>query len=301
MVRGQATRFASASSVAIASCSNYEADVAAALRNLWHTAEMPQLTGARVVIKPNLVDFVEGRPSFTNPRLVEELIYFLRDEQHVASLVVAEGVAFRRDAEAILVETGYAEMLERLGVEFVDLNHDDVVTVPLKGGYARMDQVLLARTVVQADVLISVPKLKTHHWTTTSASIKNLFGVVPGIKYGWPKNTLHFHGIPAFLAELLDSLPTRTRIALVDAVVCMQGDGPLFGSAVNLGALIGGTDFVAVDATCARLMEFDPSQIDYLAFAAWAGLGQIELRRILLTGPSLESLRRHFESPPRVG
>lgn len=301
MVRGQAARFASASPVGIAACSNYDVDLAGALRNVWRDAGAPNLDGARVVIKPNLVDFVAGRPCFTNPRVVEELILFLRDVQQVESLVVAEGVAFRRDAEAILVETGYSEMLERLGVEFIDLNYDDVVAVPLKGGYAGLDQIFLARTIVQADALISVPKLKTHHWTTTSASIKNLFGIVPGIKYGWPKNTLHFHGIPAFLAELLDSLPTASRIALVDAVVGMQGDGPLFGSPVTVGALIAGTDFVAVDATCARLMQFDPSQIDYLAFSAWAGLGQIDSHRIALAGAPLETFQHAFESPPRVG
>ena len=157
MMRGQAARFASASPVGIAACSNYDVDLAGALRNVWRDAGAPNLDGARVVIKPNLVDFVVGRPCFTNSRVVEESVLFLRDEQHVESLVVAEGVAFRRDAEVILVDTGYSEMLGRLGVEFIDLNYDDVVAVPLKGGYTGLDQIFLAERLFKPTRLSRCP------------------------------------------------------------------------------------------------------------------------------------------------
>ena len=298
VVRGGAAHVAPAARVGIAACPTYDADILSALRQAWQSANVPNLAGTRVVVKPNLVDFVEGRPSFTNPRVVEALIQFLRDEQKVKSLVVAEGITFRRDSEAVLIDMGYAEMLQRQKVEFVDLNYDDLVTVPLNGGYTKLSQLFVARTVAEADVLISVPKLKTHHWTGVSGSIKNLFGIVPGIKYGWPKNTLHIHGINEFLAELVDSLPTRQRVAVVDGIVGMQGDGPLFGSAVNTGALLVGTDYLAVDATAARLMGFDPLQLDYLNFAAWAGLGQIEAGRIELHGTPLAMLQKNFAPAP---
>jgi uncharacterized protein (DUF362 family) len=291
-------RLAAPARVGIAECPSYNADIVTALREAWKDAAAPNLDGARVVLKPNLVDFLDGHPTFTHPRVVEALIRFLRDEQGIKSVVVAEGMTFRRDSQAVLIETGYAEMLQRMNVEFVDLNYDDLVTIPLKGGYTFLDRLFLARTVVEADALVSVPKLKTHHWTTVSGSIKNLFGVVPGIKYGWPKNTLHMKGIGEFLAEMLDSLPTPQRVAVVDGIVGMQGDGPLFGSAASVGALIVGTDFLAVDATCARLMGFDPLQIGYLTFAAWAGLGEVDVARIQIAGASLESLRRAFLAPP---
>ena len=300
LLRGQAERFAAPAHVAISQCASYEENILACITQLWRDANAPALHSARVVIKPNLVDFLDGRPSFTHPRVVEALIQFLRAVQRVRSVVIAEGTTFRRDSEALLIQTGYAEMLERQHVEFVDLNYDDLVPVHLRGGYARMDKLFLARTVVEADALISVPKLKTHHWTQVSGSIKNLFGIVPGIKYGWPKNTLHIKGIPAFLAELLDSLPTPQRVGLVDGIVGMQGDGPLFGSAVSSGVLALSTDFLALDATCARLMGFDPAQIDYLAFAAWAGLGHVDTNKIQTVGASLDLLRRNFQPPPRI-
>jgi uncharacterized protein (DUF362 family) len=297
-LRGETERFAPPARVALAACPSYDADILGALRQAWQEAGAPDLRGARVVIKPNLVDVLPGHPSFTHPRVVQALIHFLRDEQRVQSLVVGEGMFFRRDPEAVLIATGFSEMLQKEHVEFVDLNYDDLVSIPLRGGYARMSQLFVARTVVHADALISVPKLKTHHWTRTSGSIKNLFGIVPGIKYGWPKNTLHVKGIEFFLAELLDSLPTPQRVAVVDGIVGMQGDGPLFGTGVNVGALAVGTDFLAVDATCARLMGFDPTQILYLQFAAAVGLGQLDAERIQLSGASLDGLRRAFEPAP---
>lgn len=298
MLRGQATRLQPPSRVALAACDSYSADLARAIRQLWHDGSAPDLSGARVVIKPNLVDYVPGRPCFTDPRLVGALIRFLREEQKVGSVVVAEGTTFRRDSAAILRDTGYAEMIKREGVEFVDLNYDDLAIMPLRGGYTGLDKLFVARTVVEADALISVPKLKTHHWTTLSASTKNLFGIVPGVKYGWPKNTLHTRGIPAFLAELLDSLPNPKRVALVDGIVGLQGDGPIFGTPMASGVLAVGTDYLAVDATCARLMGIDPLTVDYLAFAEWAGLGQVHENRIELRGTPLESVSHSFERAP---
>ncbi len=297
-LRGQTERFASPARVALSACKSYEADILGALRQAWQDAGAPDLRGARVVVKPNLVDVLPGHPSFTHPRVVQALIQFLQDEQQVRSLVVGEGMTFRRDSEAVLVETGFAEMLKQRQVEFVDLNYDDLVPVPLRGGYARMSQLFMARTIAEADALISVPKLKTHHWTRTSGSIKNLFGIVPGVKYGWPKNTLHVKGVGAFLAELLDSLPTPQRVAVVDGIVGMQGDGPLFGTSVDAGALIVGTDFLAVDATCARLMGLDPEKILYLQFLGAVGLGQLDPARIQIAGASLDALRRTFEPAP---
>jgi uncharacterized protein (DUF362 family) len=300
MLRGQSARFAPASRVAIQAVPSYDALNVDTIRTLWRDANAPDLQNARVVIKPNLVDYVPGRPCYTMPHVVEALILFLRDEVQVKQIVVAEGTTFRRDARAILMDTGYHAMLERQRVDFVDLNYDDLVKIPLRGGYAKMDSLFVARTVAEADALISVPKMKTHHWTRLSASIKNLFGIVPGIKYGFPKNTLHFKGIDAFLAELLDSLPTPKRFAVVDAIVGLQGDGPLFGAPVASGALVGGGDFLAVDATCARLMGLDPGAIPTLTFMAWAGLGQIDVHKIELRGAALDSLMQKYLPAPAV-
>lgn len=300
MWRGNSARFfAPNARVALVSCAAYDADILAVLREAWRNANAPNLNGARILLKPNLVDFVEGFPTFTHPRVTQTMIRLAR-ELGAQEIIVGEGTTFRRDPQAILDATGYTEMLARENVAFVDLNYDDLVSIPLKGGYTSLKTLFVAKTIRDADVFISIPKLKTHHWTQISASIKNLFGIVPGIKYGWPKNTLHIQGIPAFLTELADSLPTR-GCAVVDGIIGLEGDGPLFGNAVASGALIVGTDLLAVDATCARLMGFDPRQIDYLDFAAWAGVGAIDENKIEIAGEPLARLQRKFERPPNLG
>ncbi len=299
MLRGNATRFfAPRSRVALAACASYDTDVLACLRAAWQNAHAPDLQGARVVLKPNLVDFVGDLPSYTHPRVVQAMIQLAR-ELGAREIVVADGPTFRRDPQALLDATGFSGMLAREKVEFVDLNYDDLVVIPLKGGYTRLKTMFMAKTIRDATLLISMPKLKTHHWTQISASVKNLFGIVPGIKYGWPKNTLHIQGIPAFLAELADSLPTRAY-AVVDGIVGMEGDGPLYGNAVPSGAIVVGDDLIAVDATCARMMGFDPSGIDYLAFAGWAGVGAIDTNKIELAGEPLARLQRAFARPPQL-
>jgi len=300
MMRGNVARiFAPNARVALAACESYDADILSVLREAWSKSNAPALRGLRVVLKPNLVDFVGERPVFTHPRVVQAMIHLAR-ESGAREIIVAEGVTFRRDPQAILDATGYSEMLARERVEFVDLNYDDLVLLPLRGGYTRLKTLFVARTIRDADLLISMPKLKTHHWTQISVSVKNLFGIVPGIKYGWPKNTLHVTGIPAFLAELADSLPIPA-CAVVDGIIGLQGDGPIFGSAVPSGAIVVGTDLLAVDATCAHLMGFDPTRIDYLDFAAWAGIGIIDERKIEIAGESLARLRREYERPPQMG
>jgi len=300
MLRGNLARFfAPPARVALAACATYDADVLGAVRAAWRDAALPDVRGARVVLKPNLVDVVEDLPCFTHPRVTQALIHLAR-ELGAREIIVAEGTTFRRDVQAVLDATGYTDLLARERVPFVDLNYDDIVEIPLRGGYTRLKTLFVARTIRDADVLVSLPKMKTHHWTQVSVSVKNLFGIVPGIKYGWPKNTLHIQGIPAFLAELADSLPTRA-CAVVDGIVGLEGDGPLFGNAVPSGVIVAGNDLLAVDATCARLMGFDPAQIDYLDFGAWAGVGAIDESKIEIVGEALARLRRQFARPPQMG
>lgn len=99
-----------------------------------------------------------------------------------------------------------------------------------------------------------------------TASMKNLFGVVPGAVYGWPKNPLHLCGISNSIVDLTATV--RPHLAIVDAVVAMEGDGPIMGSPRSLGLIAMSTDLVALDATCARIIGLDPARIPYLVLAS---------------------------------
>jgi uncharacterized protein (DUF362 family) len=142
--------------------------------------------------------------------------------------------------------------------------------------------------------LISLPKLKTHHWAGATLSLKNLFGTLPGTCYGWPKNELHWRGIPN---SIVDIALTRTPdLAIVDGIVGMEGDGPLNGTAKPMGVLVMGSDLVAVDATCCRLMQLDPAQVPYLVLGRNRKLGKLGEAEIPQLGEQIAALSQPFET-----
>jgi uncharacterized protein (DUF362 family) len=178
-------------------------------------------------------------------------------------------------------------------LRFVDLNHDDIRPVSLRSRFTRLDQMMLPEELMQADLVVTMPKLKTHHWAVMTGSMKNLFGVVPGAVYGWPKNILHFRGIENSILDLTATV--RPRLSIVDGVVGMEGDGPIMGTPRHVGVIAMGTDPVAVDATCARLIGFDPGRIDYLSKAS-EYLGNIDEKRIEQRGERLQRYQTAFAS-----
>ena len=99
---------------------------------------------------------------------------------------------------------------------------------PAAGRWSTLGKLHLPRTLLSADFIVSMPKLKTHHWAGVTWPMKNLFGVMPGIVYGWPKNVLHYAGIPQSILDI--NATVKPHLAIVDAVVGMEGDGPIMGT-----------------------------------------------------------------------
>jgi uncharacterized protein (DUF362 family) len=164
----------------------------------------------------------------------------------------------------------------------------------LKEGFSGLKQMFLPRTLMNADVVVSVPKMKTHHWVGMTASMKNFFGAVPGRKYGWPKNLLHMRGIPQCILDLQDLI--KPRFALVDAVVAMEGDGPINGKAKEMGFFVLGDDLAAIDATCARTIGFDPYELDYIKIAGEV-VGNISTDAVTVIGLEVDKVKKTFERP----
>ena len=124
-----------------------------------------------------------------------------------------------------------------------------------------------------------------------TAAMKNLYGTLPGLIYGWPKNVLHYAGIPETVVDINASLP-RT-IAIVDGIVCMEGDGPILGTPKPMGLLAVGLNLTALDATLARITGFDPYKVPYLALAE-DRLGPICQRAIVQRGERWQDLASPF-------
>jgi uncharacterized protein (DUF362 family) len=217
--------------------------------------------GKTVVLKPNLVDYAAGDAINTHPLLILAAAESFR-RMGAKSVVVAEGPGHQRDTQLVLSESGYRQSLRDEKIRFVDLNRDELIRTPLRASYMGLKDLWLPRTVLEADFLVSMPKIKAHHWAGVTLSMKNMFGIVPGTRYGWPKNILHWNGIQESVLDLCATVPVHFVIA--DGIVAMEGNGPLNGTSRRLGKIVLADDPVAGDATCARLMGFEPSRIVHI-------------------------------------
>jgi len=247
-----------------------------------------------VVLKPNLVDYLPGNTINTHPALVLAAVEAFR-RLGAKSVVVAEGPGHQRDTRLVLSQSGYEESLRSERIRFVDLNRDELIHTPLAAGYSGMKQLWLPRTVLTADFLVSMPKIKTHHWSGVTLAMKNMFGIVPGARYGWPKNILHWKGIPESILDVCATAPIHFVIA--DGILAMEGNGPLNGAPRPLGKIVLADDPVAADTTCARLMGFEPGRIVHIRESA-RFLGNADPTRIDQVGEPVAVPTRPFAVVP---
>ena len=223
------------------------------------------VAGKSLLLKPNLVDYLAGSAINTNPLLVAAAAECFR-RLGARQVIVAEGPGHQRDTQLVLSESGYASILRESGIRFMDLNRDELMQVDLRANYSGLKRLWLPKTVVEADLLVSMPKVKTHHWSGVTLSLKNMFGVVPGSRYGWPKNILHWNGIQQSILDICATVPVHFVIA--DAIMAMEGNGPLNGTPRPLGRIVLADDPVAADATCARLMGLEPDRVPHICEAS---------------------------------
>lgn len=277
--------------------SSYGDDIFFKLRGMYQSfrTSVP-LAGKKVFLKPNIVEFNPKRPIHTNPLVIDALIR-LCIEEGASQIVVGEGSGHRRNMGCLLSESGLGQVLINHNIRFVDINYDQTRKVVNLGSKTRLGFIYFSKEAYESDVLISVPKLKTHHWTNVTLSLKNLFGIASGQAYGWPKNELHFQGITNSIIDI--NCTRKADLSLVDGIVGMEGDGPLYGTPINSNILLMGDDPVAVDSSCSRLMGFDPAKIEHINLGSKAGLGNMESEKIKLVGPTLEEFPKfEFECPP---
>jgi uncharacterized protein (DUF362 family) len=207
-------------------------------------------------------------------------------------VLVGEGPGHRRDTDGLLVASGLFPYLRETQTAFVDLNLDNISRLSLKSSFMGIGSLYFAESVLNADILVSMPKLKTHHWAGMTLAMKNLFGIIPGVKYGWPKNFLHWHGINESILDINSTV--RPHFVIVDGIVGMEGNGPIQGKPKHVGVLVFGNDPVSVDATCTRIVGLNPEKIDYLQKAEEA-LGNLQIARIEQIGESIGNVRTPFE------
>jgi uncharacterized protein (DUF362 family) len=253
------------------------------------------IDGVHDIIKPD--DLVLVNPSWVAPPVEREAGCITQPEvaRAVADIVqelgaravIAESSAIGVDSTKVIEQSGYRDLIE-MGYDVVDLKTQKAhVNMAVENGKV-FESVDCWELVQQADVIISVPKLKTHDQTEMTCSIKKLKGLLTDKA----KKAMHQQGLFEGVIDLLSAV--KPRLAVVDAIVCQEGVGPVFGKPVEMNLILAGKDLVAVDATCARLIGFKSNDILLTVNAAARGLGTMDADSIDLVGEPLENVKRRF-------
>jgi uncharacterized protein (DUF362 family) len=238
---------------------------------------------SKVVIKVNLsTPFEENaKASNTSPEILEQVCKLVKGR--TKNVTVGESNGMRYDTEQAFEVSKYYPILETYGVKMVNFTKDDWVASdePLLKGWK------LPKTLLEADVLITLPVLKTHATTVFTGALKNQFGCVPR------QDRILLH---PRLDEVLVTLNRilQPRLTIMDGIIGMEGRGPINGIPREYGRIIASTDPVAVDATAMRLVGIDPMTSKHVRLAAEDGLGNIDQSDIDIDG-DFEAHRITFE------
>lgn len=284
----------SASRVAVVKVPRYSQGIKDVLLPYFRRFEL-QLRGKRVLLKPNLVDcHGPDEAVFTHPAVLGAAIELFGELG--ATVIIAEASGLRRDLNTLLHHSGYAEILAKYAVPFIDLNLDSVEKMAIPSNLTGLGYLFVPKTVLASDFIVSMPKLKTHHWVGVSLSLKNMLGIMPGTEYGWPKNKFHTMGLEESILDVNHTV--RADFAIIDGIIGMEGNGPLFGEPRQSGVIVLSSDLTAADAVAARTMGIDPHRIGYLKAASRRAGREVpplgSLKNIEIIGVSVNSVRQDF-------
>ena len=243
--------------------------------------------GQLVLINPNLVALAAGQEAaaVTSPDICRALVDIARERG--ARAVIAESSAVGVDTEKVIAGSGY-QQLRDLGYDVVDLKKDKkMIMLPVSKGKV-FDKIQSYPLVQEADVIISVPKLKTHDQVEITCAIKNL----KGLESDAHKRKTHQIGLVAGIVDLMTVI--KPNLAIVDGIIGMEGLAPIYGKPVEMNLIIASRDLVATDAVCGRIIGYEPGEVRVTVEAAGRGLGNMHADKIEVVGESVKSVYRRF-------
>lgn len=249
--------------------------------------------GQKVLLKPNLL---AGKPPekavTTHPEIVRQVILLAQAAGGIVSVGDSPGIG---TPESVARKCGILQVVEETGARFAPF----VESVPVKVSEGTFHQLEVAREVLDAEVIINLPKLKTHQMMGYTGAVKNLFGGVVGMR----KVRLHLQAgaDPAFFALMLLELAERfpPALSIMDAVIGMEGNGPGSGDPVQIGALLASAHALALDTAAVSLVGLSERQVWTQRVAADTGRPGSTLEDLQIIGPEPASLRpRHFRPAP---
>ena len=282
--------------VAFAKCADYSRDLRPAVEQiLAHLGGIKAFVkpGQSVLVKPNmLTDATPDQGKTTHPAVVRPILRILKDLG--AKPFVADSPASVLKLHRVWERTGFRELCEEEGVPLLSLEEGGAQSFA-----AGKFSFSIARRVIDADVIISVPKVKTHGLTGFTGGVKNMYGCIPGLQ----KTSMHRRYFkPAQFGKLVSLVYEQARptLTIIDGIVGMEGNGPAAGDLVPLGFLAGSTDAAALDASLCDILGIPARAVPYFDAIRKTGLGETRIDQINLVGAARADIVPATFRPPNT-
>lgn len=270
-----------------------------------------------ILLKPNLV--APDKRCTTKPEVVKTISQLMQKSGKEVMIGEASAVAdsfnvignetFRTKKREILdgmqkhvFDTlGYTDMAKSLKVPLINLHSGNIIEVPITDGFASKS-LKIHKVLMDADLVCSIPMMKTHTLAIVTLAMKNLIGLYPGTEYYSVRSWLHDRaaerGSEGVAYEVIDmNRAVKTGLSVIDATTAMEGDGPVGGSLIDMGLIIAGTSPLSTDMVAATLMGFELNEIPAIRLAHKAGMYPVSLNDIEIRGLSIDQTKRKFVRP----
>jgi uncharacterized protein (DUF362 family)/NAD-dependent dihydropyrimidine dehydrogenase PreA subunit len=247
--------------------------------------------GDRVALKPNLLQAAKPDKAITtHPRVVEAVGNLVNNSGAKSILVESPTGAYPHTSgtlERVYRATGMVEAATRAGIELSYDTRQEEVSF-MEGKLTKHFQI--CSPILEADLVINLPKFKTHALTAVTGAVKNLFGVIPGrAKPGYHATLNDKYLFAAMLLDLAAFI--SPGLTIMDAVVGMEGNGPGNGDPRQVGLLLGSENPLALDLVMAEMMGLPKNENPYLVEAEKQGRSPITMDEINLVGIDSEEMR----------
>ncbi|MGV9197250.1 MAG: DUF362 domain-containing protein [Promethearchaeia archaeon] len=252
----------------------------------------------KVLLKPNLLmPKAPEEGTTTNPAVLSAAIQWVK-QYNPKKIIVADssGTQKRGKTEESFEKSGLKEVCEQEGVEWTSFEATPRKIYQVENPLV-LDQISVSTLLEEADIIINLPKIKTHGQCTLTCCIKNMFGTL--ILGNKPRTHAKFPKLEDFCAALTDIYSvSKPQLTIIDGYYGMEGNGPSAGDIVKMDTIIAGYDPIALDTLVCNLIDFDPRDIIYLEKGESKKLGTTKLENFEIVGESIKSMKTKFEKPP---
>ncbi len=251
----------------------------------------------KVLIKPNIIlPKTPDCAATTHPAVVKAVIQWLKQFDPEKIIVGESGNTFKRGiTEQAFEKSGIKAICEEEKVEWIPFEKTPRKIYQVKNPLV-LNEFPGSKLLEEVDLIVNIPKIKTHTQCLLTCSIKNMFGtVILGHK---PKTHARFSRLEDFSAALADiHSVSRPRLTVIDGYYCQEGNGPNTGDVVKLDLILAGYDPVALDTVVCKIIDFNPKEVIHITKAELKGLGTTNLKECELLGEPIDSVKRKFKRP----